>query len=129
MEMNSSPVSSKAGHKGIVKFKQIFDTPIFTIIEMEYVKGGLLKKLFKQSLTEREASTVVRNILEGVNHIHSLDYIHRDLKPENIMLTSRGSLDVKIVDFGLSVKHKGAAISLSNQVDDRVGTLVYMAPE
>ena len=89
MEMNSSMVEGKAGHKSIVKFKQIFDTPIFTVIEMEYVKGGLLKKLFKRTspLTEREASTVVKNILEGVSHIHSLDYIHRDLKPENIMLT------------------------------------------
>lgn len=131
MEMNSSMVDRNTGHKSIVKFKQIFDTPIFTVIEMEYVKGGLLKKLFKRSepLTEREASTVVKNILEGVNHIHSLDYIHRDLKPENIMLTSRGSLDVKIVDFGLSVKHKGGPISLNNQLDDKVGTLIYMAPE
>ena len=99
-----------------MKFKQIFDTPIFSVMEMEYVKGGLLKKLFKRdlALSEVEASQVVRNILEGVNHIHTLDYIHRDLKPENIMLTNKDSLDVKIVDFGLSVKHKGGLISLSN---------------
>lgn len=38
----------------IAKFKQIFDTPQFIFIEMEYVQGGLLKKLFKRTkpLTE-----------------------------------------------------------------------------
>jgi serine/threonine protein kinase len=59
------------------------------MIEMEYVKGGQLKRLFKltPALTEREVSIVMRNILEGVNYIHERDYIHRDLKPENILLS------------------------------------------
>jgi len=51
-------------------------------------------------------SQVVKNILEGVNYIHERDYIHRDLKPENILLSHRKSLDIKIVDFGLSAVHK-----------------------
>lgn len=74
------------------------------MIEMEYVKGGMLKKLYKRvpSLSERETSIVVKNILEGVNYIHERDYIHRDLKPENILLSNKNSLDIKIVDFGLS---------------------------
>jgi meiosis-specific serine/threonine-protein kinase MEK1 len=72
----------------IAKFKQIFDTPQFIIIEMEYVAGGLLKKLYKRSkpMTENECRTVVRNILEGVGYIHERGYMHRDLKPENILL-------------------------------------------
>lgn len=74
---------------------------------MEYVKGGQLKKLYSRvpALSEREASIVVKNILEGVNYIHERDYIHRDLKPENILLSSKTGLDVKIVDFGLSAIH------------------------
>jgi serine/threonine protein kinase len=57
-------------------------------------------------LSEREASVVIRNILDGVNYIHDRDYIHRDLKPENILLCNKNSLDIKIVDFGLSAAHK-----------------------
>ena len=55
---------------------------------MEYVAGGLLKKLYKRSkpLSENEARTVVKNILEGVCYIHERGYMHRDLKPENILL-------------------------------------------
>lgn len=72
---------------------------------------------------------MVKNILDGLSHIHDYGFIHRDLKPENIMLASSSRLDIKIVDFGLSVKHKGVPINPQEQVDDKVGTLVYMAPE
>jgi serine/threonine protein kinase len=44
------------GHPSIVKFKQIFDNPIFAVIEMEYVQGGLLKRLFKLPLPEAKVS-------------------------------------------------------------------------
>lgn len=111
---DSSPIDPLAsGHKGIVKFKQIFDTPVYAVIEMEYIQGGLLKKLFKlpTPLSESHASVVVKHILEGLSHIHDFGFIHRDLKPENIMLASSNMLDIKIVDFGLSVKHKGVPIN------------------
>ena len=71
-----------------MKFKQLFDTPIYTIIEMEYVNGGLLKRLFKRPkpLAEVEVRSIVKNLLEGVGYIHDRGYIHRDLKPENILM-------------------------------------------
>ena len=60
---------------------------------MEYVAGGLLKKLFKKSkaLTENEVHSVVKNIIEGVGYIHERGYMHRDLKPENILLCENPS--------------------------------------
>lgn len=119
------------GLKSIVRFKQIFDTPNYAIIEMESVQGGLLKKLFKRSkpLEESEVTSIIKNILNGVNYIHERGYMHRDLKPENILLVGNNTYDIKIVDFGLSVQHKGGPISLHQQIDDKVGTLIYMAPE
>lgn len=109
-------------------FKQIFETSHYILIEMEHIKGGQIKKLYKRvpALSEREASLIVKNILEGVNYIHERDYIHRDLKPENILLCDRNSLDIKIVDFGLSAMHK---VLNFDQIDDKYGTLIYMAPE
>lgn len=77
-------------------------------------------------MTENEVSIVIRNILEGVNYIHERDYIHRDLKPENILLSDRKSLEIKIVDFGLSAVHR---VMNFEQIDDKIGTLIYMAPE
>ena len=50
---------------------------------------------------------MIREVLEGLAHMHSQGAIHRDLKPENLLLMSanrgeEGYLEIKIADFGLS---------------------------
>ena len=39
----------------------------------------------KGTLSEEEASALVRKITSAVAHMHSLNIIHRDLKPENLV--------------------------------------------
>jgi serine/threonine protein kinase len=98
------------------------------MIEMEYIEGGQLKRYLKRDipLSEGEVSKIMKSILEGVNYIHDKDYIHRDLKPENVMIKEKGGYDVKIVDFGLSATYK---VFNNEKIDEKIGTLMYMAPE
>jgi serine/threonine protein kinase len=61
----------------------------------------------KGTLTEEEASKIVRKVTSAIAFMHSLNYIHRDLKPENLLLkrvptSPYEDIDVKIIDFGLS---------------------------
>ena len=58
-------------------------------------------------------------------HSQNLIIIHRDLKPDNILLTS--GLQVKIIDFGLSVFVKASASA--RQQSKVEGTEVYSSPE
>lgn len=84
---------------------------------------------------EEEASSIVKDILEGLCEIHNKNFIHRDLKPENILLsrktderTGNEVLISKIADFGLSTEHK-VSISHTTNVEGKNGTILYMAPE
>ena len=47
----------------------------------------------KGTLSEEEASVIVRKVTSAVAHMHGLDIIHRDLKPENLV---RRLLDILI---------------------------------
>eukprot|EP00347_Sterkiella_histriomuscorum_P022362 403330751 len=96
---------------------------------MEYISGGQLKRLFdQQQLQESEVRHIMKSILEGVNYLHEHDYMHRDLKSENILIqeSDQGLISAKIIDFGLSTKHK---VLKFEEIDERIGTLIYMAPE
>ena len=51
--------------------------------DIEPVKGlNLQSPLF----TEEEVSSIIKNVLRGLEPVHDNNYIHRDIKPENIIL-------------------------------------------
>ncbi len=57
----------------------------------------------KGTLSEEEASVIVRKLTSAIAHMHEKGVIHRDLKPENLLLTSRGpNPEIKLIDFGLA---------------------------
>lgn len=77
------------------------------------------------------------DILNGLCHIHIKNFIHRDLKPENILvhinekaeITSVERYTAKIADFGLSAEYKFNVFSGQENIDDKMGTVLFMAPE
>lgn len=94
------------------------------------MKGGSLKNLIieryynNKLFKDIECSIIIKNILEGLNHLHSQKIIHRDIKPENILLKDKNDLNsIKISDFGLST------FLQENEEKDDCGTLIYRCPE
>lgn len=74
------------------------------------------------------AISVMVDVLEGLEVVHSNGMVHRDIKPQNLIITSNG---VKIIDFGV-VKFIPTDNSAPNFVGNRrtaVGSLPYMSPE
>ena len=108
-------------HENLVSFHECYVQGDELWIVMDYAEGLPLNKLKKYSnLTEPETATLVREILQALQNLHTRDVIHCDIKPGNILLTTDGT--IKIVDFGLATR-----VADSNK--GHAGTLDYMAPE
>ena len=71
-------------------------------IILEYVPGGSMKSLLDKffRFEEKLIKVYVRQILSGLDYLHSNDVIHRDLKCANILVDKSGI--IKLSDFGAS---------------------------
>jgi len=89
-------------HPHIIQLYEIVETHKQLYLVMEYASGGELFDhiVNKKQLQEDEACRFLRQIIAGVEMMHSRGIAHRDLKPENLLLDDRRN--IKIVDFGLS---------------------------
>ncbi len=89
----------------------------------EYVRGRTpAGKLPNLARLER----ALRQLVDGVRHLHRNGCIHRDLKPSNVLVTPEGR--VVILDFGLVQDHAEAEV-LGAGEDALMGTPAYMSPE
>lgn len=94
-------------------------------IAMEYVQGTSLDSLLRDEkrLPVARVINLAHQLVDALEHAHSLGIVHRDVKPANILLTTTDR--VKLVDFG--VAHivgsdlTGAGLML--------GSPSYMSPE
>ncbi|XP_026676040.1 eIF-2-alpha kinase GCN2 [Diaphorina citri] len=122
----------------------------YMYIQMEFCEKSTLRSAIDNGLYEDmgRAWRLLREIIEGLSHIHSQGIIHRDLKPVNIFIDYEDH--VKIGDFGLATnilqKHAGplareltgyilppidstAFYSHDTSHTGQVGTALYAAPE
>jgi serine/threonine protein kinase len=90
---------------------------------MELCAGGDLES--RQTYTEQEVSSIIRQILSAAAYLHERNIVHRDLKLQNILFVDPAHLDVKIIDFGVAKKYS----SKTERHYERYGTLYTMSPE
>ena len=102
----------------------------YLFLQMEYADCNL--KDIQKNLTYNQKKKYFRQLVTGLNEIHSKNIIHRDLKPSNILIID-GIL--KIGDFGLSKnlnEKKNLSRTIQNVNEDLTGELgsnLYSSPE
>ncbi|KAK4188438.1 kinase-like domain-containing protein [Podospora australis] len=112
-------------HPNVVSMLKIIDYSDCIYVILEYCPEGDLffnitecgRYVGKDDLAKK----AFLQILDAVEHCHSLGIYHRDLKPENILVSDNGET-VKLADFGL-------ATSSDRSEDYGCGSTFYMSPE
>ncbi|XP_015044237.1 calcium/calmodulin-dependent protein kinase type 1 isoform X2 [Drosophila persimilis] len=123
---NEIRVLRRLTHPNIVQLLETYEDKSKVYLVMELVTGGELfdRIVEKGSYTERDASHLIRQILEAVDYMHEQGVVHRDLKPENLLYYSpEDDSKIMISDFGLSKMEDSGIMATA------CGTPGYVAPE
>ncbi|XP_035243078.1 caM kinase-like vesicle-associated, like isoform X2 [Anguilla anguilla] len=122
---NEIMILKMVNHPNILQLIDTFETRKEYYIIQELATGGDVFDwiLDQGSYTERDASNVIRQVLEAVAYLHSLNIVHRNLKLENLMYyTENNHNKVVLRDFYLSKFENGS-------ITEPCGTPEYLAPE
>ncbi|XP_069078159.1 death-associated protein kinase 2 isoform X2 [Pleurodeles waltl] len=115
-------------HPNIVTLHDVYENRTDVVLILELVSGGELFDFLaqKESLSEEEATRFIKQILDGVNYLHTKKIAHFDLKPENIMLLDKNIPipHIKLIDFGLAHKIEDGV-----EFKNIFGTPEFVAPE
>ena len=93
-------------HPNLVTFKEMFMERGLLMIVMEYMDGGMLADVVMYTLlNEKQSAAIMREVVQGLVHLHSYEIVHRDIKSDNILLSLSGN--VKLIDFGFAANVVG----------------------
>ena len=120
---------AKLTHRNVIPFLGGEETQDSVIIVTPLAKGDLNSLSLNKVFSEGNCRRLSRQLLEGLEYIHSLNLVHGDVKPHNILLflAPSGRYVAKICDFGFSEKLREGDTTIPFQT--MRGSLGYFSPE
>jgi serine/threonine protein kinase len=112
-------------HPCFVPALDLFEVGEFTCLLFEYVRGQTLTDFMQTPRSMHVKKLIIHQLAFAIAYLHSECKIaHLDLKDDNILIviSPKGLLQVKIIDFGL-------ACPFAMFAPGAVGTWGYVAPE
>ena len=117
-------ILKKIRHPNVIWLYETFETKKHILFVLEMCSGGdLLNYVWKRRwLKEDAAKYMFKQLIDGLQSIHSKNIVHWDIKLDNILLDQHGNL--KIGDFGVS-----KLCWPGETMMEQCGTPAYIAPE
>ena len=114
-----------SGHPNIITFYEFFSDALYVYVVLDLCLGGdLFAAITEKHLFHNNGWLVKRafiQLVDAVQYCHDLGVFHRDIKPENVLLCSTDGANVRLADFGLSIKSPVCR-------DFGCGSSYYMSP-
>lgn len=122
--IQETQIQASINHKNVPKIFNVLQDNDYIYIIQEYVCGiELFDILAERKLNDKECRNIIHQLLNILEHIHSLGIVHGDIKPENILYNQKQN-KIYLIDFG-----SARWISNRNQNTVTGGSLGYMSPE
>ncbi|VDI75236.1 serine/threonine-protein kinase Chk1 [Mytilus galloprovincialis] len=120
-------VHNMLNHERVIKYYGSRKDKKIQYLFLEYASGGELFDRIEPDagMPQLEANKFFKQLLAGVEYLHTKGVTHRDLKPENLLLDDFDNL--KVSDFGLATvfRYQGR----ERMLEKCCGTVPYVAPE
>ena len=116
-------IHKSINHENIVKMVDIVYLPDYIVLIQELCDCDLFEYVTRRhyNLPLDQITSIFKQILNGLNYLHSKKIAHRDIKAENILMAIDGT--PKICDFG------SAECKTVKSHNVFVGSLEYIPPE
>ncbi|ESN96527.1 hypothetical protein HELRODRAFT_189278 [Helobdella robusta] len=120
-------INKMLNHRNIIKFYGHRRDNNKEYLFLEYACGGELFDRIEPDvgMPQHVAQKYFRELIAGVEYLHSRGVAHRDIKPENLLLDADDVL--KLSDFGLATLYRHN--DKQRVLDTCCGTVPYLAPE
>lgn len=115
-----------AGHPGLIELHEAYVVRKYLILIMEYVEGKSLLEFEgeKEKITEDDVANYVRQLLEALKKVHSMNFAHLDLRPTNLRFANARQL--KILDYNTA---RYIPNTKSGTIVDVIADTEFCAPE
>jgi serine/threonine protein kinase len=122
---------ARMSHPNIVKVTDLIETDKEVAFVMEYIEGENLKDYILRigKLSDAEVHSLLLQMLDGIEYIHTQNLVHRDIKPSNFVFGNEDNTNkLFLIDLGFAKRYDYNGIHIEEKnIKHIIGSLNFVS--